>query len=202
MKALNTTTLTTIKNLFFALCLSVVVFSCEKECIHPEGSDLGLQESAFPFVSRPPVQCGPSSFASLKDGAATLGSVEILNNSSDLYVIFDLNQYRFLEEVKIFAADGGTIPMDSDGNVDTESFSNKILLSNAANDYTLVLPLSSMPTCSDIVIWARVSTRNIWGQVTATNYTWMSGAAIANAFKMSFCATACLTSNNNSGSTL
>ena len=129
-----------------------------------------------------------------------MGSVEILNNSSDLYVIFDLNQYRFLEEVKIFAGDGGTIPMDSDGNVDTESFSNKILLSNAANDYTLVLPLSSMPTCSDIVIWARVS--NIWGQVTATNYTWVSGAAIANAFKMSFCATACLTSNNNSGSTL
>ncbi|MEY3444283.1 MAG: hypothetical protein RLZZ519_2564 [Bacteroidota bacterium] len=202
MKALNTTTLTTLKSLFFALCISVVAFSCEKECIRPEGSDLGLQESAFPFVSRPSVQCGPSSFASLKDGASTLGSVEVLNNSTDLYVIFDLNQFKYLEEVKIFAGDGGTLPLDSDGNVDTESFNNKLLLSSPANDYTLVLPLSSMPTCSDIVIWARVTTRNIWGQVTGTNYTWMSGNAVANAFKMSYCATSCITGNSNNSSTI
>ena len=202
MKALNTTTLTTLKTLFFAVCLSALAFSCEKECIRPEGNELGMQESSFPFVSRPPVQCGTSTLSSLKDGAATLGSIEILNNSSDLYLIFDMNQFKFLEEVKVFAGEASTLPMDSDGNVNIEGFATQILLSAATNDYTLVLPLSSMPTCADIVIWARVSTRNMFGQVTGTNYTWMSGAAVANAFKVNYCATACITSNNNSGSTI
>lgn len=202
MKTLSPTTHNFLKSLFFALCLSAVAFGCEKEIVCHEGNTVTAEQSAYHHIQRPPVQCGPSVFTTLKDGPTSFGSVEVLNNSSELYLIFNLNQYKFLEEFKVFTGALVNMPMDSDGNVNIEGFAHQQILSSPANDYTLVLPLNSMPACSDIAIWARVSTRNMFGQVTATNYTWMSGTPISNGFKVSYCATTCLTGNSNSGSTL
>lgn len=202
MKALNINHLKFIKGLFLACCIAVVAFGCEKEMVQPEAQGNTLQGGSFPFLQRPPVQCGPSMVHSMMDGATDLGSVEILNNSSDLYLIFNMNQFKFIEEVKVFNGDAAYLPMDGDGNIQMEQFGFQQSLTSPMNDYTLTFPLSGMPTCTDLVIWARVSTRNMWGQVTATNYAWMTGTPISNGFKVNFCITSCISSNNSSGSTI
>jgi hypothetical protein len=194
MKALNTN-VRIIKGIFFVICLAALTFGCQKEVITPE-NDANIQGSSFHFIQRPPVQCGPSVFASMKDGSTNLGSVEILNNSTDLYLIFNMNQFKFVEEVKVFTGDINNVPTDFDGNMQIENFGFQQILTSPANDYTLLMPLSGLSSCSDIVVWARVTTRNMWGQVTATNYTWMSGTPVANGYMTGFCATACITGNS------
>jgi hypothetical protein len=201
MKALNTNHMKFVKGIFFAVFIAFVAFGCEKEVIRPE-SDNNIQASSFHFINRPPLQCGPSVFSSMKDGAQNLGSIEILNNSSELYLIFNMNQFKFIEELKVYTGDASNMPIDGDGNLSLENFGFQQVLTSAANDYTLVLPLSSMASCADLVVWARVSTKNMFGQTTATNYTWMTGASIANGYMMNYCATTCLSGNSTVSSTI
>jgi hypothetical protein len=201
MKTLNTNTMKLFKGLFFAACIAVLTFGCEKEMIRPEGN-AAPEATCFPYAQRPPVQCGSSVFATMNDGASSLGTVEILNNSSDLYLIFNLNMGRYLEEVKIYNGDVNNMPLDADGNVQMEQFGFQQLLSSPANDYTLTFPLSGMSSCTDIMIWARISTRNLFGQVIATDYAWMSGTPASNGFSTNFCVTSCITTNTGTGSSI
>ncbi|MFN8395364.1 MAG: hypothetical protein U0176_12035 [Bacteroidia bacterium] len=192
----QSTQLNYLKGLFFACCIALVAFGCEKEVITPESNEPTISGS-YHYIQRPVAQCGPSIFNDLRDGATNLGTLEITNSSSELYLIFNLNNFKFLEEVKVFTQDASNMPMDDDGNIDVERFGFMQTLTTAANDYTLTLPLSSMPTCMDIMVRARVSTRNMWGQTTGINYVWMTGTPVANGFMFHYCAPSCISGNTN-----
>lgn len=195
MKTLNSQ-LNYFKGLFLACCIALVAFGCEKEVITPENNEPSITGS-YNYIQRPIVQCGPSVFNDLRDGSTNLGTVEITNSSSELFLIFNLNNWKFLDEVKIFTEDAASMPLDDDGNIDVERFGYMQTLSSPANDYTLTMPLSSMPNCIDLMIRARVSTRNMWGQTTAINYVWMTGTPVANGYQFHYCAPSCLSGNTN-----
>lgn len=200
MKTLNTQ-MKFVKGLFLACCIALVAFGCEKEVITPENNQPAITGS-YHYIQRPIAACGPSVFNDLRDGATNLGTLEITNSSTELYLIFNLNNFKFLEEVKIFTDDASNMPMDDDGNIDVERFGFMQSLTSAANDYTLTMPLSSMPTCMDIMIRARVSTRNMWGQTTGINYVWMTGTPVANGYMFHYCAPSCVSGNNDANSAI
>ena len=176
------------------LLLAIMAFSCGSDNVDPAAAP-GTISGSYQQVARPAQQCGPSLFSRLKDGNTDLGSIEVLNSSENIYLIFDLNQYKYLDELKVFKGDIGTLPLDSDGNIDVENFGFQSLLSQPLNEYTMISGLSSTPSCTDFVIWARITTRGIFGNVTATNYAWVTGTPIANGFAFNYCSPACITAN-------
>lgn len=191
----------TITRFLLLVGIAAITFGCQSESVKPtEGNNAAVQGSYLP-VPRPTQQCGPSVFSRIKSGNLDLGGVEIMNSSTDLYLIFDLNQYKFLEEVKIYCGEGTSIPTDDDGNIQVENFPCQQSLSQPLNDYTVVLPLQSTPHCDDVVIWARITTRSLFGNVIATNYAWMSGSPLHNGFKVGYCAPACTTGANTNDNT-
>ncbi|HEX2901177.1 MAG TPA: hypothetical protein VHS96_15770, partial [Bacteroidia bacterium] len=125
----------------------------------------------------------------------------IMNSSSNIYLVFDLNQYKYLDAIKIYKGELSSMPLDSDGQVDLENFSFQPNLSQPLNDYTLMAPLSTTPSCTDIVIWARITTRGMFGNITATNYAWVTGTPVANGYYLRYCAPACSTVSTGIGNT-
>jgi hypothetical protein len=178
------------QRIIFLLFLSAMAFGCSPESVGPESGEKNVLGSYIP-LPRPQVQCGPSIFTRMKDGQMDLGGVEILNNSTHTYIILNMNQYKFVEEIKVFQGNVNNLPMDNDGNILVENFSCQNLLNVPANIYTLMLPLSTTPSCSDYVVWARISTRSIFGNLVATNYAWMAGSPISNGYSVNYCAPSC-----------
>jgi hypothetical protein len=175
------------------LFLGFIAFGCSSESVRPESGDKAVLGTTIP---RPTVQCGPSIFTRMKDGNMDLGGVEILNTSNQLYVIMDLNPYKYVEEVKMYVGDISSIPLDNDGNISIEDFGCQAMLSVPVNSYTCTAPLSTTPSCQDVVIWARISTRSVFGNLVATNYAWMMGSQVANGQAVNYCAPSCATSGS------
>ena len=195
MKEINQKSMKNFRLLLVCLILGSFAFSCGVDNVDPAAAPQNISGS-YQQVARPTQQCGPSVFSRLKDGTTDLGSLEMLNSSENIYLIFDLNQFKYLDELKVFKGDIGNLPMDSDGNVDLENFGFQSLLSQPLNEYTMISGLSSTPSCTDFVVWARITTRGIFGNVTATNYAWVTGTPIANGYTFNYCSPACSTVNS------
>ncbi len=125
------------------------------------------------------------------DGAGTIGTVEISNNPSDLYLIMQMDPMNFITEIKVFIGDAASMPMDPDGGILLEKFSYQYRLNTPTDQYTFTAPKSSMHPCNDITVWARIETLNMFGQVTGTTEAWMSGTAIANGYTTNYCMATC-----------
>jgi hypothetical protein len=177
-----------LQHIIFLLFLGFVAFGCTADQVKPDSGEKAILGTAIP---RPTVQCGPSIFTRLKDGNMDLGGVEILNTSDQLYVIMDLNPFKYVEEVKMYTGDINNIPLDNDGNIAIEDFGCQAMLSLPVNSYTCTAPISTTPSCHDVVIWARISTRSVFGNLVATNYAWMMGSSIANGQAVHYCAPSC-----------
>jgi hypothetical protein len=184
-----------LKHLLLGLTLATIAFGCGVDNVDPAASPQTISGS-YQQVARPAQQCGPAMFSRLKDGITDLGSLEIINSSSNIYLIFDLNQNKYLDELKVFKGDISSLPLDSDGQVDLENFGFQSILSQPLNEYTMMSGLSTTPSCTDFVIWARITTRGIFGNITATNYAWASGSPVANGYSFNYCAPACATVNS------
>ncbi len=197
MKFSTSTLLKFSKTLSILLLLAIVAFGCQKEMIQPESDAPAAQYGGNPSLQRPLAQCGASVFAAMKAGPVSLGTVEMLNDASQLYMIFDMNNFKFIEQIKIYVGDLGQMPVDGAGNILVEAFPVQYQMGIPANEYTFTLANEDISTCNDIIVWARVSTRNIFGQVTSTVDTWMSGNAIANGFETPFCLTTCTAGAQN-----
>lgn len=180
---------TTIVSTFILLLF--MSFGCEKEVIEPQLSTPTAQLSGANQILRPSVQCAPSGFATMQDGSTSFGNVEILNSGSDLYLIFSLNNYKFLDEVRIFVGDKNDAPLNADGDLETEEFPYKEIIAGGANDYTMIHKLKRLPDCVDIMVFAKISTRNMFGQVTSTNDTWMHGTVYVNGYSQQYCVVNC-----------
>lgn len=182
------------------LFVAVAAWGCQSDSVNPKG-DAKDQPTGMFSLARPQVQCGPSAFSRIKDGSMDLGGVEILNNSSDLYLILSMNPFKFVEEVKVFRGDATHIPLDADGNVSVEGFGYQAIMNSPMNSYIFTLPLANSPSCADIAIWARISTRSPFGGLVSTNYAWMEGAPVANGFKVQYCAPLCVSGATTNSST-
>lgn len=185
---------TTIISTFLMILL--FSFGCEKEIITPEYQHPTAQLSGYNQIVRPSTQCAPSEFASLRDGSTNFGSVEILNQGDELYLLFSLNNYKFLDEVRVFVGDKSQVPLNPDGNIETELFHFKEVIAGGTNRYTMILKLDVVPACLDIFVSAKVSTRNMFGQVTATNNTWMHGNAFLDGYTAQYCVVNCFSSGS------
>jgi hypothetical protein len=197
MKLSTSNTLNFTKTLALIVCLALVTFGCQKEMITPESDAPTAQFGGNPFMQRPIAQCGSSVLGSMKSGATNLGTAEMLNGDGQFYVIMDMNNYKFIEQIKIFVGDMAQLPYNTDGGLLLEAFPYQYQMPNPANIYTFTIPTNTISTCNEVVVWARVSTRNIFGQVTSTVDTWMSGTPVANGFSTPFCVTECTTGNQS-----
>lgn len=172
-------------------------FGCEKEIIEPQFDTPTAQLGGFNQIVRPSNQCAPSGFATMQDGVTSFGNVEILNNGSDLYLLFSLNNYKFLDEVRVYVGDKSVAPLNADGDLETEEFRLQDIIAGGTNRYTMIHKLDRVPDCVDIIVYAKISTRNMFGQVTSTNDTWMHGTTYLNGYSQQYCVVNCL--NGGSG---
>ncbi len=195
MKRTTTNGFTFAKSFSFFLLLVVASFGCEKELIKRASQTPAAQFDGINGIQRPIAQCGASTFSTVIAGPSNLGTAEILNSSDKLYVIMDMNPFKFIDQIKIYVGDRALMPLNADGDALTEAFAYQYQLAVPANDYTFSVPLTSIAACNDIVIWTRVKTRNVFGNVISTTDAWMSGTPLANCFSMRYCVTACVTGN-------
>ena len=180
----NTNVFTCFKTCAALILLALATFACEREEISPETNAPTQQFAGVSQIVHPDNQCGSPTFENIKDGSGNIGTVEIVNDPSNLYLILQM-------ELKVYIGDAAAMPMDPDGGLMLEQFDYQYRLSVPTDQYTFTTPLTSMHTCSDIAIWARVESLNMFGQVTGSTEAWMSGTAVANGYTTHYCIATC-----------
>ena len=106
---------------------------------------------------------------------------------------------KYLEEIKVFKGNATTIPLNDDGAIIYNQFPIQNGMPSPLNDYSFMLPLGGTTACTDLVIWARITTRGALGNVIATHYAWMMGTPVANGYALHYCLGPCPTGNDDAG---
>lgn len=172
----------------FFLLLGLSLTGCEKELLEPSGNDSlspALRGGIGHF--RPDSQNGFSRFGEMTDGTGTMGTVEILNDANDIYILMDMNPNLFLETVFVYFGTSNGIPTNSAGDILTEDFQFQAAIEGGAPKYTVTYPTSGLPICNDIVLMATATERNVFGNVIATHHFWLDGTAIYNGYFFKYC---------------
>jgi hypothetical protein len=198
------TTTNYLKTTLFAFALLLFAFAgsgCERENLLASDQQPALQGLGSNGVQRPATQCAPSAFVPLQSGSTTLGNVEILNSGDELYLIYTLNSYKFLEETRIFVGNAADVPLNADGLIEIEEFPISQVIDAGTNTFTMVVKLDAIPACYDIFVWTRISTRNIFGHVTQMQNAWMTGTIMLDGAYETYCAADCASSNAANQST-
>lgn len=183
-----------LSQLFVLMIIFTFAFGCEKEIITPEQTHSPtIAFSGVEDLIRPDVQCGTSRFSDLKTDTGTpFGTVEILNDADNLYMLIDMEQGKFLNATQVFFGTSSAIPTDGNGNMLMEDFQVQTIVARGASRYTIIVPKSSMPNCPDIVMWAQASEKNMFGQTTNTSEVWMTGIPIYDGSFYKYCMGACV----------
>ena len=171
--------------------IATITFGCQKEILQSETSLPIAQFDGQSQIVRPDVQCGATITCTMKSSLGMIGNVEIMNSADLLYVVIDMNNFKFLDQIKVYVGDASFVRLDSDGYVDVEEFPYQYLFNSATNDYTFMLPVSELHSCQDIMVWASVSTRNMMGHVTNMTEAWMSGSPVSNGYATNYCLGSC-----------
>jgi hypothetical protein len=124
------------KLLAVLFAVGLVTFGCKPEStVAPKGEkspEFGLAGDAH---NRPDTTCMASVFAPLVDaqgntqggdpfdaGVGAYGTEEIVNSSTDLYVLITMGYYWLCSEGKLWVGQCGNVPLNTDGTVNYESF--------------------------------------------------------------------------------
>lgn len=150
-----------------------------------------LQADISNRIETPSYPCAPAITVPIKTGATVLGNVSLQNDPDEFYLGISLGNFKFLEEVYVYTEANGPLPLNTDGDIELEEFPYHYILNQATSQFTLTIPNSKMLSCGSVVVFARITTRNMFGHVTGTTTAWMDGATIANGFATSFCITNC-----------
>ena len=129
-------------------------------------------------------------------------AVEMLNGDNLFFLLFQMEQDQFIDDIKVFTGPLSNAPMANDGNLLLERFPYQYALPNAATEFTLTIRASEMQTCSNIIVWARVSTRDMFGTILESHETWMMGNHFSNGYTMPYCLVTCLLGNQSNTATL
>lgn len=138
----------------------------------------------------PDQYCGASVSADLSHDNVQKGEVTLVNNNSDLYLAFQLNQGIFIEGIFAEFETASNAPTNAEGDLLLEEFDYTIAVSGSSQ-YTLVVPLTSIPNCNDLLLSVTVSERNMFGQVTSTYQLWVDGTDYLNGFYLPHCIQSC-----------
>ena len=181
MKSINTILTTPLKTCMALLLVAILAFSCEKEVITPADQNTPrIELSEHEQLKRPDAQCGSSQFEDLRNHADQLvGSVEILNDETQLYILIDMEFGQHLDHVKAFLGSAAGIEVYGDGDLNMEEFQFQNLM-NGAHRYTIQLPLGSLSGSQDLVLFTQVSQRDFFGNVTSTSDAYLDGLTIGN----------------------
>lgn len=164
---------------------------CEKESVAPITDDYALSLQAKAGEIYPDQQCGSSRTGVLSDDSGNnCGTVEILNDEVNIYLVINMQQGYFLES--LFANFGTTadIPVD-DNEMVMEDFMYQEYISGGKTTYTVIFPTAALPVCNDVVLHANVSQRNIFGQTMGTHKTWLGANSIYDGYFYKYCLAQC-----------
>jgi len=182
------------KQLSVLLLLFTAFFlGCEKEIqtISEESTPTLLLESGAGDFT-PDSYCGTAQSVSLLHKGASKGSVSILNTSTDLYLVLDMNQGVFLESIFAQFGPASNAPLDASGNLALEEFDFQVAVSGSGSSlYTIQVPTSEIANCNDILLSAMVSERNHFGQVTSSYQVWIDGTDHLDGFYHAYCTQVC-----------
>lgn len=180
--------------------LSLFFFGCEKEVILPQTNDAPELSLSTEGHSRPVSQCGSSAFTTFNNGATSYGSIEILNNAEQLFILTDMNNGWLLQNVKIFVGNPINLPKGYGGVIELEEFPFQMIHTRMVDKYTYTLPIASLPTCFGVTIWAKAAQVNMFGQVTNQVDLWANGSSVLNGFSFQYCKGTCFVSSNGTQS--
>ena len=177
--------------ILFALFAVIILNSCEKETFETEASQAELNLQAQVGHVYPDLQCGNSRSGTLNgNNGVPLGSVEILNSETSIYLLITMNTDYFLENVSANFGTTADIP-ENNGVMLLEDFMYLDQIDGGANEYTVIYPNTSLPICNDIVLHATVSQRNWFGQTISTQTAWLGTNPVHDGFFYKYCQGSC-----------
>lgn len=171
--------------------LSLTFFGCQKEIIAPEGNSEPVIAQSLEGHVRPVQQCGSSSFTTFVNAGTSYGSIEILNDAEQLYILTDMNNGWLLQSTKIFAGTTTDLPKAYGGTIELEEFPFQMLHPRRVDKFTYTLPMASLPACFGVTVWAKATQVNMFGQVTNQVNLWANGSPVLNGFSFQYCKGVC-----------
>lgn len=127
----------------------------------------------------------------LTDGSGSFGTVEILNDASEIYMLLDMNPNYFIDAIYVYYGTNAGIPTNSVGEMLTEDFQFQAAVNGGAARYTVTYPTASLPACTDLVAVVMVSEKNLFGNTIANHALWLDGTAIYNGYSFKYCIDPC-----------
>lgn len=164
-----------------------VLSGCEKEMLSPEE---GTPEVALSATRAPIGHCGTIRTSNLVDAQAhALADVQVMNTDGEIYLLIDMHTGFFLDQVKVYF--GKTAGLPTKGNqIQMEDFQFQAN-THGKTAFTIRQSVNGLPTCNDLVMWAQVSQRDMFGNVVGQQSVWLEGTPIYNGQYFEYCYQSC-----------
>ena len=172
--------------------LAASLWSCTSETVAPRQASTPMVQHSIEGIHRPSHQCGASEFVSIKDqNNATIGSLEILNTETEMFLLVDMSSNWLLQGAKIFAGNSLDLPRTNNGNIQLEEFPHQYMHGRAQDKSTFRVALANLPTCNGVTVFVQAARLNMFGQVIATTQAWADGLQVLNGKMFNFCSAVC-----------
>lgn len=166
--------------------LSLFAMGCEKEIITPEA---GAPEQMFTVGhSRPSLQCGLAAHANFTDN---LGTIEILNDSAEVFILTDMAFGWQMQEIKVFAGETRDIPLRPNGELDVDNFPYYSENTSLTDLNTLHIPTNRVPATASFAIWGIAVRTNLFGVVLETREVWVDATPYQNGYFFDYALGSC-----------
>lgn len=182
-----------LKSITTLLLIALIAFGCQKEIITPDnnqGPELwaGSQDGLF----RPDQQCGSSQISDIVDeNAVSFGSLEILNDEDNIYLLATMNHGWLLQGVKVYAGNSVNIPKGNGGAMQLEEFPFQWAHSRLTGASTYVISKNGLAGCTDFVFFAQAVQTDMWSNITQSRELWGDGNSVLNGFSANYCQGSC-----------
>lgn len=180
------------------ILLLVLAVGCSPDNVSPkEKQDApSLLSTSYNGHHRPDTQCGPSVSHNIVDeNRAVIGSVEMLNDNRNVYMLFTLNHGWLLSDLKMYTGDANSIPKGNNG-LAMEEFPAHYVLDQISTNSTFKVPLSTINSCTDFAVYARAKQLNFFGNEVAQTSAWVEGTPVLDGQYFNFCSATCSNSSN------
>lgn len=180
--------------LFTLSLLAVLAFGCTSDAVKPktEGASPELWVGTEDGLLRPDQPCGNALNVDLVDaGNSIMGSIEVLNDNSNIYFLVSMNHGWLLQGVKIFAGEGLNIPKGNGGVMQLEEFPFQWAHNRMTGLNTYIISKSALPSCADIVLYAQGAQVDMFGNPVVTRELWGEGSPVLNGQTFNYCIGTC-----------
>ncbi|MEM7035696.1 MAG: hypothetical protein AAF570_01880 [Bacteroidota bacterium] len=177
---------------FLIALMAFVCFSCQSDSVKPVPVQIKSVKFSQEGHNRPDLQCGSSMNQDLLNpSGAARGSIEVLNDDRDIYILAIMTQGWLIRSAKIFVGNSADLPRANGGGVEVEEFPYLILHSNPGSKFTYSIPTHGQPNCPEVAIQMQVDQVSFFGNVVASEILWADGAGSSSGKTFSFCIGGC-----------